>query len=988
MSIWRGQFEDEELVDVALDWLGRYYHVFVLFGLFVFTLWNRARTWGNFVFDGEVFYRSNDPYYHLRSTQYVVENWPATMPFDPWTYFAQGTSNSQFGTLFDQLIGTAALVIGLGSPSEMLVRKVVLFAPPVFGALILIPAYFIGRRLGGRVGGLTAAAVVAFSAGELLSRSLVGFTDHQVAEALFAAVAVLGMLAALAVASREKPVYELVEAREWEALRRTAGWSLLAGVGVAAYLWVWPPGIMLVGILGAFFLLHLSVAYLRGNSPEHAAFVGVVSLGTAGILNLSTVHTLSIGPTSRSLLQPGLPFAVAVGCLFLAWLAREWDDRDLNRLAYPAAVGGLLLAMIVGTALLVPSLFDFFINNLLRVFGLGHGTNAAAGTVGEVAPQPVAALYEYYKFAIVTAAAGGVIALAKVFLDDDHSGEELLIVVWALLSILASLTQTRFAVYATVPVAALNAILVGWVVRSLRTATTDDGVELYQVMTIVTVFLVVVTPMLVVTPTAMGAADTNNPGRGIFGWDSGLDWLDDNAPEPGTYANPDGEPMEYFGTYARTDDYDYPEGAYGVMSWWDYGHWITAEGGAIPNANPFQQGAGDAARFLLSQNESQAADVLASIDEDDAKTRYVMVDWKMAETEANYLGKFFAPTQFDDSVELRDFYSRIINDQGRTALIRHKQPYYESMVARLYHYHGSAASPQPVVLDWQGEEIEYAGGRTYSRAPSAPNTTLYRTFPNMSAAREYVDADPTGSRQIGGVGGIPTERVPALEHYRLVHQSDVSALSRGTGYFASFSRMARSTGAQNPYRFLYTAPTWTKTFERVDGATIQGIGPANTNVTASVKLKPGNGSQFTYRQRVQTGPDGEFTMTVPYATTGYGEVGIEEGYTNTSVRALGPYQLTTPGETGDDLTTTRYAANVSVTESQVVGLDDSPVEVTLEEEVVEEPEGATNGTNGTSGAGGTDSGTDGADGNETTNDTQNAVAPTGFVAGESIGVSP
>ncbi len=993
MSNWRGQLEDEEPVEFAIDWLGRYYHVLVFLALFGFALWNRARTWGNFVVNGEVFYRSNDPYYHLRSVQYVVEHWPATMPFDPFTYFAHGTANSQFGTLYDQLIGTAAVVIGLGSPSEELVRTVFLFGAPVFGALVLIPAYFIGRRLGGRIGGLTAAAVVAFSAGELLSRSLVGFTDHHVAEALFSAFAVLGVLTALVVATREKPVYELVAAREWGALRRTLGWSILAGLGVGAYILVWPPGIMLVGILGVFFLLHLSAEYLRGNSPEHAAFVGVVALGTAGILNLSTVHSIGIKATGRTLLQPGLPFAVAAGCLFLAWLAREWDDRDLERVGYPAAVGGLLLVLVAGTAVALPSVFHFAVNNLLRVWGLGHGTNAAAGTVGEVAPIPAESLYTYYKFAIVTAAFGGLVALSKVVLDDEHSGVELLVVVWAIFSILAGLTQTRFGVYMTVPVAVLNAVLVGWVVRNLQRFTSDEGVQVYQVMTLVTVFLVVITPMLIVAPTATAAAENNYPGRGILGWNSGLDWMENNAPEPGTYANPDGEPMEYLGTYPRVGNHDYEEGAYGVMSWWDYGHWITSEAGAIPNANPFQQGANQAARYLLAQNESQAADVLANVDEEDAKTRYVMIDWKMAETESlpPVRGKFFAPTQFVDYAEPGDFYSRILNEQGRTAIIRHKQAYYDSMVARLYHYHGSAAQPQPVVLDWQGEEVHYGGGNTYTRAPTAPNTSMYRTFDNMSAAREYVAADPTGTRQIGGVGAIPTERVPALEHYRLVHQADANALTASPRFRIGFRQMAQATGARNPMRFLYTVPTWTKTFERVEGATIQGSGPANTNVTASVQLKPNNGPAFTYRQRVQTGPDGEFNMTVPYATTGYGKVGLEEGYTNTSVRALGPYQLTTPGEANDNLTTTRYAANVSVTESQVVGLDDSPVQVTLEQEVVDQPEGQTNGTNGTDGTNGTN-GTGGSDTNTTdgsdTNDTQNSVAPTGFQASEFTGVSP
>ena len=38
--------------------------------------------------------------------------------------------------------------------------------------------------------------------------------------------------------------------------------------------------------------------------------------------------------------------------------------------------------------------------------------------------------------------------------------------------------------------------------------------------------------------------------------------------------------------------FQYPDSAYGVMSWWDYGHVITYFAHPIPHANPFQAGIG------------------------------------------------------------------------------------------------------------------------------------------------------------------------------------------------------------------------------------------------------------------------------------------------------------------------------------------------------------------------------------------------------------
>ncbi|MBK5134271.1 hypothetical protein JJE00_07615, partial [Candidatus Bathyarchaeota archaeon] len=52
------------------------------------------------------------------------------------------------------------------------------------------------------------------------------------------------------------------------------------------------------------------------------------------------------------------------------------------------------------------------------------------------------------------------------------------------------------------------------------------------------------------------------------GWYSSLLWLKDNSPEP--FDDPD----FYYELYPPRDEFEYPETAYGVMSWWDYGYFI------------------------------------------------------------------------------------------------------------------------------------------------------------------------------------------------------------------------------------------------------------------------------------------------------------------------------------------------------------------------------------------------------------------------------
>ncbi len=1003
MSSWRERLDDAGRPGDVTMWLLDNYHYPTLALLAALALWFRVDNWGRFVVAGNVQFTGNDPYYHLRSVRYVVDNWPATMPFDPWTNFPTGTSSAQFGTLFDQLIATVALVVGLGNPGEELIRLVLLFAPAMFGVAALVPTYFIGRRLGGRFGGVVGVAIVGLAASDFLVQSSVGSSDHHVAEAVFQALAVLGVMVAVSVAEREKPVYELMAERAYGSMRRTIGWSLLAGVAIGVYLSVWPPGVLLLGILGVFFFIHLSAEFLRGRSPEHVAIAAAITLTTAGILALSTVNALEIRATSRSLLQPGMALGVAAGCVFMAWLSRVWEDRDLLSVGYPAAVFGVGVVLIAILALVAPDVFGYLINNVRRV--VGFQLTETAGTVGEAQPlQDPSRLTDSYKLGAIIAAVGaaGMVIFDHIF-SDEPRGEWLLVVVWAIFLTAAVFTQRRFLYYLAIPIAALTALLVGQVVAFVRRTSRDsDGIEGYQVLTIGTIILVLVAPLVIFQPTAIAVADNRGSGGGVVGWQPGLDWLDENTPVPGQYATPDGQPMDILGTFERTADFDYPPGAYGVLSWWDYGHWITAIGNRIPNANPFQQGATDAAQFLLAQNESQANSLLEATDEDDAKTRYVVVDWKIVETETAAGGKFFAPPAFVEGTNTSDYYSRILNQQTleqtnnliqATTLVRHKPSYYHTMVSRLYHYHGSGANPRPVVLSWQGAEREYSGG-TFTFAPSQSDTEnlVLRVFQNMQRAEEYVAESP-GTRQIGGIGANPADRIPALEHYRLVHLSNASA-ARSQNFVAVRQRAVQRTslapqlgypsnrtGQLRAMDWLFrTSPGWTKTFERVPGATIEGTGPPNETVTARLSLQPSTGMEFQYEQQTTTDETGAFRMTVPYASTGYDDWGLAEGYTNTSVRTpngTDAYTLVTaPQRVNDSIS--QYVGEVSVTEGQVLGENESVSRVTMTEQTSDLIQvNRSQGDDGNATAG-NETGTDGATG-DTATGTESGNSSTGSI---------
>lgn len=1024
----------QSLLDMAEDW----YHVPALVVAIVVMFAVRMQGYSRFIRGGEVFFSGNDAWYHLRSVNYTVRHFPSTMPYDVWTNFPYGTFVGQFGTLYDQLIALTALVIGLGSPSDALIAKTLLVAPAVFGALAIIPVYLIGKRLGGRIGGLFGALVLVLLPGTFLQRTLVGAADHNAAEPLFMGLAVSALLVAFAVAERSMPVWEVVreellEAREVETLREPLLWSLLAGFATTVFIWVWPPAVFLIGVVGLFVVLKITSDVYHGQTPEPIAFVAAVSMATVALLTLLTIDMFSFETTILSLLQPLAALTVGGAAVALSWLARYWEEQDLDRSLYPVAILGVAVVGLGFVAVALQSVFSLISGNLLRIVGFSAG--AATRTIGEAQPfiaqstlqrMGVSAtgriMLEYgltfftgllaafwlharplirngeardYGYVVgsvlvigaifaapgVLSAIGGVIGVNSQLIGlfvvaalivgatflAEYDAVDLFVVVWAAFITSMAFTQVRFNYYLAVVVAVLNAFLfaqiLGWLDLAVPAREAIDDIQGYQVLAVAAAVLLIVAPVLAVpitvgqpgtsvnTSTAVKTANSSGGPGSVLAWEGTFDWMQNNTPEEGNLGGAgNADQLEYYGTYERTDDFDYPEGAYGVMSWWDYGHWITTQSQRIPNANPFQQGATNAANFLLAPNEQQANDVLREGAAEQEETRYVMVDWQMASTQS----KFGAPTVFydaEENVSSEDFYTNmwVATQRGVFPYAQiYEQRYYDSMMVRLYRYHGSAMDAAPIVTDW--EERTFENGRTGEEVtlpvPPQDNSSMVKSFNNMSAAKEYVANDETS--KIGGVGPFPSEDVPALEHYRLVKMSESTTRS----YFANEMRQTQLAG--NPLLQLLlqrTTPGWVKTFERVPGATIQGSGaPANTQVTASVEMQvPSTNTTFVYKQHAQTNEDGEFTMVLPYSTTGYENYGPENGYTNVSVRANSSYTVTAPATSNESGYTTQYGQEFEVSEKKVLGLDESPKQVTLEART-QEPEGASSGsqTNNTS----------------------------------------
>jgi dolichyl-diphosphooligosaccharide--protein glycosyltransferase len=370
----------------------------------------------------------------------------------------------------------------------------------------------------------------------------------------------------------------------------------------------------------------------------------------------------------------------------------------------------------------------------------------------------------------------------------------------------------------------------------------------------------------------------------------------------------------------------------------------------------------------------------------------------------------------------------------------HNQAYYDSMMAKLYHFHGKTKEPEPMTVRWRGGEPARSDGGTAVVGPpesiegenETTNVPIVQFHENVSQARQAAENDP--SVQVGGLGANPEQRVEALERFRLVYSDPVPAV-RFTGAndsrFANANDLGMSVGPQvqawndvgrnfteeeNPegilrnaggtdnssaapptgpglqnhtqrLDFLYeTTQSFTKTFERVPGATIEGSVSENVSdrvepgdrVRLNLPVNSPNIQAFTYRQFVELDENLEFETTVPYSTVGYDEWGVEEGYTNVSVRGQGPYVFAT-GQVETNFTAGEQSfigARANVSEGQVIGENQTAVQVELEN-ITRELDfsfggsggGENGGDDGGDSGGETGDGSDGGDGGDSGGET-------------------
>jgi oligosaccharyl transferase (archaeosortase A-associated) len=721
-----------------------------------------------------------DGWYHMRLVDNLAHHFPHRITFDPYTFYPHG-STVIWPPFYGWLIAGTVWLVSLGSPTQHIIDVVGAYVPAILGALTIIPVYFIGKELFNRWVGVLSAGLIAIISGEFLGRSTLGYTDHHAAEALFTTVAILFLILAVKAAKQGQLSFSHVKRRDWAALKKPLIYSLLTGLFLGVYLLTWVGGLLFVFLIFAYFIIQLIVDHLRNQSTDYLAIISVPLFLVSAAISLPIVSRMSwLGP----LFLPSFVIAVLTP-VALVMLSRLMSARHLAVAYYPLVLLGLGLAGLAVFYIIDPSL----VKSMVARFGI-FAPSGSALTILEVQPL----LFPGGNFSLSAAwvefTTGfflSFISLAILIYLIIKRGEadKTLLVVWSLVMLLATLGQRRFAYYFAVNVALLTGYL-SWRVlqffefketaaepgktagkkakkrvkakKAEKASFRITGKKVFMAFGVVIIFFSVYFPNIGLAISNAKAA----PFAPSDAWCESLSWLKENTPDP--FGNPD----FYYQLYQpppQGEDYKYPESAYGVMAWWDYGHWITRIAHRIPVCNPFQQGVSQAARFFTAQDEASADEIMAKLG-----ARYVIIDSDTA------TGKLQAAATWAglSPENLTEVYYVLQGDSLVPVWVFYPD-YYRSITARLYNFDGEKVSPASCTVILY-EERKSSGGVLYKEI------TGHWSFSTYEAAVDYISKQQSGDYEIVGtdpfMSPVPLE---GLEHYKLVYSSETSTMQPDVG---------------------------------------------------------------------------------------------------------------------------------------------------------------------------------------------------------------
>jgi len=658
-----------------------------------------------------------DAYYQARYAQIINTHGIDLPKYDPY-FISSGETPLSSTPIWPLLISTLSHLF----PKDG-IDIVCYYLPPLLAVLSILGVFFITALLFNAWAGLFASLLLSTMGGEFMARSIAGSADYHVFE-VFLLVA-FSLCIVIAVKNHTKGLTVWLM-------------SILAGAVMTIYLGTWSGAVYLYGIFTASYFLYLIILSFKTETPLGSIFLIPCVTISSTVLFYIMMNQLMAGQLGSNLdvnilIISGF-FLVAVILmtilqLFFVKIKNKWG---LIVIALILAVSGLVILRFFAYPL-----FSTLINMFRGI--IEWGTNSHTSEERPILifgnNFSLQALWGNFTASIFLCLIGVGILINRALKADKHTlFIYLFFILGTLIMLSSTLTMVRFAYYMAVYTSIMSGLIVYLIVEVSTSYLKRNSKKMNWWDKIGDIMLIIVMMSFIFIPNFMISNQFKYPLEGSLtpGWEQAMTWMKDNTPEP--FGNAD----YYYANY--TDNEKSP--SYSVLSWWDYGYWITYVGHRVPTCNPGSINRSVPAVFLTTTNVDDGIKVLQM-----AKSRYIVIDWQTV------TGKFTAMPTYavvankdllklwvsDNSSYIEQY--NISEGDKLTRLNVFYPQYYESMAVRLFNFDCKAVkSPGcPVII-----YTEHDGQKWVSKVIDTPS---------LQEALNYIDKNPLKDGSLYTYGG-------------------------------------------------------------------------------------------------------------------------------------------------------------------------------------------------------------------------------------------
>lgn len=654
--------------------------------------------------NGSINFSGYDSFYHMRRILYTASNFPHSLNFDSYINYPNGFEVG-WPPFFDFLGALLAKILGGGQPDLYTIEFAGALLPVLLGVLTIVPLYIAAVSLFDRKTALLGALIFAVLPAHLYI-SRFGAVDHHVAETLLSTSAYACFILALKWAKEGSlSLTSLKTISSNKKLIKSLALAGASGLFFALLIFTWIGALAFVSFILLYAFIQTTIDLKAGKNSDYNLICSVALLATL-------IFTI---PLSAGSLRPGLEMSamylswfqvfyvlsMLAGTLILWGFSLYISKKDLDWKYYPAILILVSVAGLLSLRILSAESYAFVVEGMRFFLGKGE----YIGTISEALPiflTTEGKLTFSQVFGSLglcfLAALGGFFLLSLEWKGEKSKPEGMFFLLWSVFFAYLMISQRRFSYLFAVNVSILTAYFL-WVLlesfnfetevrklvksgqiprknaepalkagketkskakskskNTISSSKKDLQPDYFKIVSSIVLIGLVFIPCL-----WADFAFAKEEGSIDPGWKDSLTWLEASSPKTSYYLEPSETPE------------------YGVLSWWDYGNWITYVAKRPAVSNNFQTGIEDSSLFFTTSSEEEAKTILEKLN-----VKYVITDKMMAS------GKFGAIVKLAGEDISKYLNIETVNGKrGLETVATAKKEFTETEVYKLHELDGS-----------------------------------------------------------------------------------------------------------------------------------------------------------------------------------------------------------------------------------------------------------------------------------------------------------